>query len=71
MDYRHIAIDTLTEIAKENPEMSFGDILYTITRSKLTGLDTQGGSNYRQLSDVEWYGIVERAKKEEADGEAY
>ena len=75
MDYRHTAIDTLTDFAEkfsgkeDEPKMSFGDILYSITRNQLTGLDIPNGElrKFRDISDNQWYEIIEKAFKDEQE----
>lgn len=38
-DFRHIGIDTLTDFAQQNKDMSLGDILYSSLRNTMTTLD--------------------------------
>lgn len=76
-DFRHIAIDTLTDFAEQNKEMSLGDILYSSLRNSLTGLNQQtekgedisikGLHNLRRLSDKQIYDAIEKAMKDERE----
>jgi len=67
MDYRHSAIDTLTDFAQEHDDMSFGDILYSFMRNSSTGLEIPNTElrKIRDISDKDWYEIIEKAKKNE------
>ena len=67
MDYRHSAIDTLTDFAQEQENMSFGEILYSCTRNTLTGLDIKDLTKLTSISDKQWYEIIEKAKKDERE----
>jgi hypothetical protein len=69
VDYRHLAIDTLTDFAEEHRDMSFGDILYSCVRNSSTGLDipTEEIKKLRSIPDEEWYKIIEKAKKNERE----
>ena len=75
MDYRHGAIDTLTDFAEKfsgkegSPKMTFGDMLYSITRNQLTGLDIPSSEliKFREISDESWYKITEKAFKDEQE----
>jgi hypothetical protein len=77
MDYRHAAIDTLTDFAEEFSgkneginKMSFGDILYSFMRNSSTGLELpiKELNKVRDISDESWYKIVEEAFKNEQEG---
>ena len=76
MDYRHAAIDTLTDFAEEFSgknegidKMSFGDILYSFMRNSSTGLElpTAELNKVRDISDEDWYKIIEKAFKDEQE----
>ena len=71
MDYRHTAIHTLTDFAEEFSEegekMSFGEILYSITRNSITGLDLKDLKKFKEISDEQWYRNIEKAYKNERE----
>ena len=76
MDYRHTAIDTLTDYAQEFSgdvegveRMSFGDILYSFLRNSSTGLNlpTEELKKIREISDEDWYSKIEKAYKYERE----
>ena len=67
MDYRHTAIDTLTEFAEEQPNLSLGEILYSSLRSKFTGVKLENLSSLISIDDKTFYEAIERAKKDEQE----
>lgn len=67
MDYRHIAISTLTEFAEEHPNMTMGDIMYSVFREKNLGKKFKSVSDFRDLDDREIYTAIEKAKSYESE----
>ena len=72
MDYRHSAIDTLTDFAVQHEEYSFGEILYsvlwyTIKKDDTTNIDipTEELLKLKDIPDDVWYEIIEKSKKYE------
>lgn len=65
MNFKKIAIRTISEFVDEMPEMSLGDILYSIMRSPNSGIKDL--KDLRSMSDEEIYTIVEKAKKFERE----
>lgn len=65
MDYRHIAIDTLTDFAKEMPEMTLGEILYSCFRESITGRKLTEPKDFMEMGDKEIYIAIEKAMKDE------
>lgn len=65
MNFKKIAIRTISEFADEMPEMSLGDILYSIMRLPNSGIKDL--KDLRSMSDEEIYTIVEKAKKFEKE----
>lgn len=66
MNFKKIAIRTISEFADESPEMSLGDILYSIIRTPNSGIKDL--KDLRDMSDEKIYSIVEKAKKFEKEG---
>lgn len=60
MDYKFLA---KTEIEKlfEDSELSVGEIIRTITQEKFTGIRIENKSRITEISDKEWYEIIEKA----------
>lgn len=76
MDYRHAAIDTLTDFAEEFSgknegieRMSFGEILYSFMRNSSTGLELPIDElkKVRDISDEDWYKKIEKTFKDEQE----
>ncbi|MCB1711374.1 MAG: hypothetical protein KDH96_02480 [Candidatus Riesia sp.] len=65
MDYRHTAIDTLTEFAEEHPNMTLGEILYSSLRQKYTGIEINNVSCLMSIDDKTFYESIEKAKLDE------
>lgn len=70
MDYRYLAVEELGKFIEqetdiENP-LSFGDILFTITREK--HIDRKfDRSCFREIDDKSWYKIINNARKDEQE----
>lgn len=73
-EFKYIAIDTLTDMAKDQdtqPEtkekMTLGDMLYSILRESNSGIeiDIKQLRKLRDISDKEYYEIFEKARKNE------
>lgn len=67
MDYRHITISVLTEFAEEHPEMTMGEVLYSIFREGNLGKEIESISDFRKLDDREIYTATEKAKLYESE----
>jgi len=65
MDFRQLAIANLSDMAEQNPDLGFGDILYTILREKHLGFRIPDTHNLSQVGDEKWYEITEKAAKDE------
>ena len=61
INYRQANLGTMSEILEENSELTFGELLYTMNRPKFTG-----GKHYIDLSDEDWYNILEVIKTDES-----
>lgn len=65
MNFKKIAIRTITEFVDESAEMSLGEILYSIIRSSNSGINEL--KDLRDMTDEKIYSIVEKAKKFEKE----
>lgn len=61
INYRQANLSTMSDILENNPEMTFGELLHHIKRNKFTA-----GVHPMDLSDEQWYNILETAKKDES-----
>ena len=73
MDYRHTTIDTLTDFAEQHPNLTFGEIMFSFLRESSSGLDIPVNElkKLKEVSDKDWYAIVENAKKYEVEEEYF
>lgn len=65
MNHAQIVISIMSEILEDNPEMKFGELLYSMTRNKLTGLNINSTHAFTKIKDEKWYDITEKVKKDE------
>lgn len=65
MNFKKIAVRTITEFVDESPELSLGDILYSIIRTHNSGIKDL--KDLRDMSDEKIYSIVEKAKQFEKE----
>lgn len=65
MNFKKIAIRTISEFTDEIPEMSLGEILYSIVREQNSGIKEL--KDLRNISDEGIYTIIEKAKKFEKE----
>ena len=65
MNYKAIALSTLTEYAEKHPEYTLGQILYSFLRKPISGIEKVGDLNY--MSDEDMYTIIEKARDTEVD----
>lgn len=65
MNFKKIAVRTVSEFVDESPEMSLGDILYSIVRTPNSGIKEL--KDLRDMSDEQIYSIIEKAKKFERE----
>jgi len=65
MNYKKIAVRTISEFIDESPEMSMGEVLYSILRRSNSGI--QDIKDLRSISDEKIYSIIEKAKKFEKE----
>jgi hypothetical protein len=63
MKFKLIALAELTAFAKERPEYTLGEIIYSVVRTKQSGCETI--KDIRELSDEELYSIIEEVRENE------
>ena len=66
-DYRHIALEVLSDMAEEFPDMSFGEMLYTIVKNSANNLGLKNTHILTQICDEDWYKICEKQYKFEKE----
>lgn len=60
-DYRYTIIETLSELAGENLDMTFGDMLYSVMRGMNKDLKIENmREKFNSLTDLEWYQLIEK-----------
>ena len=59
MDYRFLANRGLEKFFEES-KLSVGEIMRTITQEKFTGIKIENKSRLTEISDQEWYEIIEK-----------
>lgn len=65
MNFKKIAIRTISEFVEECPEMGLGDILYSVIRAQNSGIKDL--KDLRNMSDENIYSIIEKAKNFERE----
>ena len=65
MNFKKIAVRTITEFVDESPELSLGDILYSIIRTQNSGI--RDLKDLRDMADEKIYSIIEKAKQFEKE----
>lgn len=63
MDYRKVTLRTLGDFANENPDLTLGDIFYSVIRPNNSGAKEL--KDIRDMSDEDFYTAVERAREAE------
>ena len=61
INYSQATLGTMSEILEDNPEMTFGELQHTMNRDKFTG-----GKHPMELSNEDWYNILETIKSDES-----
>lgn len=59
MDYRFLANRGIERFFEES-QMSVGEIIRTITQEKFTGIKIENKSRLTEITDTEWYEIIEK-----------
>ena len=65
MNHGQIVISIMSEVLESNPEMTLGELLYSITRDKLTKLNIGSTYDFTKVKNEKWYDIIEKVKKDE------
>lgn len=69
MNFKTVALAELNSFAKEHPDYSLADILYSVLRKPVSGIEKI--KDIRTLSDEDLYSIIEEVRndeKQEIDG---
>lgn len=69
MNYKAIAMNTLSEFAEKNPDYTLGQLLYSFLRKPISGISKLGELNH--ISDEDMYTIIEKAQNSELETEYY
>lgn len=69
MNYKAIALNTLTEFAEKKPDYTLGQVLYSFLRKPISGIDSL--SDLNKISDEDLYTIIEKAHSNETETEYY
>lgn len=64
MNYKNIAVRTLQEFIDTNPNMSLGEVLYSILRENNLGVEFK---ELKNSSDEHIYSAIEKAKQFEKE----
>ena len=64
MNFKNIAIRELQEFIEKRPDMSLGEIFYSIVRENNSGVKL---SELKDLTDEKVYSIIEKARQFEND----
>lgn len=60
MNFQYLTINELRRFFEET-DLSFGQILRTITSERFTGIKIENRSRFEEISDEEWLEIMEKA----------
>lgn len=66
MNYRFLANNTLNKFF-ENTELSVGEIFRAILRESSTGIKIENKSRITEISDEDWYVILEKTIENEQE----
>lgn len=69
MNYKAIAMNTLSEFSEKNPDYTLGQLLYSFLRKPISGITSLGELN--DISDEDMYTIIEKAQNNEEETEYY
>lgn len=65
MNYKKIALKTFTEFVEKNPDLTIGQIFYSIVRPNNSG--AKDIRDLKNVSDEDMYTAIEKAKQLEED----
>lgn len=66
MNYKFLAKEEIVKFFEQS-ELSVGEILRTITQEKFTGVKIENRGRLSDISDKEWYEIIEKSFEYEQD----
>ena len=70
MNHKFLVKRSLVKLFEES-EMSVGEIMRTITQEKFTGIKIENKRRLTELSDQDWYEVVEKACENENETEFF
>ena len=70
MNYKFLAGRAIQE-ALEETELSIGQIMRILTQEKFTGLKIENRSRFEEITDKEWYELIENAQNNEIETEFF
>lgn len=59
MNYKFLAKEEITKFFEES-ELSVGEIVRALTQEKFTGVKIENRNRLSEISDKEWYEIIEK-----------
>jgi len=66
MNYKFLTKEEVVKFFEES-DLSVGEIFRTFTQEKFTGIKIENRSRFSEISDKEWYEIIEKAFEYEQD----
>jgi hypothetical protein len=70
MDYKFLASRAIQK-ALEETELSVGQLMRVITQEKFTGVKIENRSRFEEITDKEWYELIESAQNNEIETEFF
>ena len=70
MDYKFLADRALQRLFEET-ELNVGQIIRAITQEKFTGIKIENKSRLTEITDKEWYEIIENTFENEIETEFF
>ena len=68
MNYVVLIIRKLEELRQVSPDLTFGDIVYSLLRKDIVDVDCKKNISWiRDVDDVQFYGAINKLIKEETD----
>lgn len=68
MNYVVLIIRKLEELRQVSPDLTFGDIVYSLLRKDIIDIDCKKNISWiRDVDDVQFYGAINKLLKEETD----
>ena len=70
MYYKFLADRALQKFFEES-ELSVGQIMRAITQEKFTGIKIENRSRFEEITDKEWYELIEKSQDNENETEYF